>query len=576
MDYSHLDLSRFRKITREEYYTTEWEFSDEEAKFARELDDLTPYARHNRCHKFANTKDDREASEVWNLWACVYRERYLIDAEAREQEIYNTGKKINPINEGFYIDFSEGLSISKVGKYNIRHLDLSNFVIPYVVSFSKMTFSTSSNFVRSLFLAAAHFGNSEFLGEVSFEGAVFSDSSHFSEITFKLKAIFDATLFVGNTYFERTNFSDQSNFFRTQFYKEVSFTGTVFGKITTFFRCSFSERATFETTTFSKGAVISEVTFAKLAKFNNSNFIGEINFDESIFGRRSTFQKSTFNGPISFRSTRFNGVANFNSATFLDAVSFVYCIFSQGGSFEQSQFEAATNFNYSQFGASKSLPFIHKIYATLIWIMLKTKNSDIKRYSDTVPDFSNTTFTKSPYVSSIELNTNEVMGRVEATNRIRILKKMAIDNKNNFAEAELFRYELLSRCGSEIFGIQAYAIRIYNFFSKCGLSFVRPVISLLVTILLFWSIYIILYDNLNIRSIYSGNSIDLFRYSAHNAIFPFIGASASEKIVVINSLFGGYENRPWQFEVVSFIQNIICLSLEFLILLAIRNFFRMR
>lgn len=92
---------------------------------------------------------------------------------------------------------------------------------------------------------------------------------------------------------------------------------------------------------------------------------------------------------------------------------------------------------------------------------------------------------------------------------------------------------------------------------------------------LFWVLYVAMRSGFNIFQLKMVPLGDLFIYSAHNAL-PLLGANSDQKLTLVNELFNGYGSRPFYFGIASFLQNLIGLGLYFLILLAIRNYFRMR
>ena len=159
--------------------------------------------------------------------------------------------------------------------------------------------------------------------------------------------------------------------------------------------------------------------------------------------------------------------------------------------------------------------------------------------------------------------------------KFRKLKELASSSNDHNQELLFFRQEMLAKRGNEVHGIESGLINIYEYFSKCGLSIRRPLFALCGFFLLFWAIYHFWYTGIEFDPIHNTNWQDIMTYAAHNAL-PLISANQSEKIAIIEKLFGSYSNRPIWFGILSFIQNLIGFALYFLTLLAIRNYFRMK
>ena len=603
MDTSNLDLLRFKKVAREDYYTNDWKITPDEEKFAEELDKFSSYERHNQCHEHAN-QNKKEGSEAWNLWACYYRERYLKALEG-VNELYKTGKQLKSWNEransALIINFQDGLKINEDEEYLLENLKCNNFFFPFKVKFDQLKVLGRANFMHSTFSDVAdfrlvifsdnvNFSNAVFSGRVNFNSATFSGRTHFNSTTFSDRALFGETTFLDWAQFKDAIFSDYAYFSSTTVSGFVDFRSVVFcGKAhfpsATFCnRCDFSEvkfsdNAIFQSTKFSGRTDFNSTTFDGTADFLSTTFSGKTSFLSTSFSNHTDYTYAIFSDTAEFSSTSFLGEVLFKSATFKASSRITGCTFSNNLNFTDVTVNRAFDFSESTFQGVNDFTGT-KFEGAAIFNVCNFKLNDnvsdaAHKSNSTAPNFTATIFEIPPNLSYLSLPEPEDINEKMAAAKFRRLKELAEDGKNHLAEARFFRYEMLCRRGYEESKLFSFFITLYDKISRFSLSVTRPFVALIGFMILFWGIYVVLRTGLNIDQLKMAPIGDLLLYSAHNAL-PLIGANSDQKLALVNTLFGGYESRPIYFGIASFFQNLIGLGLYFLILLAIRSYFRMR
>jgi len=518
MDTSHLDLSRFANMTVIEFCNLDMDISPEEKKFAIILD--------SKLHLHRIT----EGAGAWNLWAYHFRDRFIEEWKGKEDQqnskIFRTNKQVKHIDQTTNELHIENIScfINGIEEDNRIIVEtefvFNNFIFPALTTFNHLLFQNSITFDNAKFLSEVHFDNTIFNEFTSFKNTDFYGRAVFNSTKFTQLVTFQNSKFYSFAEFYAAQFLNGAYFYKTEMYGDANFRNSKFKSDASFEKAYFKNLADFRSIDFNKSFNIGKSAFMGSTIFSGSKFKGPANFDDCSFGslyevniKDEPHNKKTKNAPTSFpKETVIDPVPNFIGAIF----------------------DTPPSFNYTNVASGSQLKWWEKLF-------------------------------KTPPTMTHKL----------IVAKFRRLKHLAKSNENHSEELSFFRQELLARRDNEVHGIQSNIIDLYEWVSKCGLSIKRPFIALIAFTTFFWVIYIALRIGINIEHITITPVKDLLIYSAHNAL-PLIGANSDQKLALVNKLFGGYDSRPIYFAIVSFIQNLIGLGLYFLILLAIRNYFRMR
>lgn len=208
-----------------------------------------------------------------------------------------------------------------------------------------------------------------------------------------------------------------------------------------------------------------------------------------------------------------------------------------------------------------------------------------------VPDFSDSKFNHPPDVSGIEILAFRKiwiwpwwMADHDKGKQFRKLKAMALAANDHEKDGEFFAYEMLAKRGYEAGSTGPIALFInwlYFTFSNFGQSYLRPLIAMFLSCFAF-----AIYYATQVNSLLKSAEMNDFAlgYSFRN-VFPFLGSllgavfhpadhkSGFEKI--FEKLGPKPELIDW-LVTVGFVQNAIGAVLLFLLLLGLRNKFRLK
>ena len=147
--------------------------------------------------------------------------------------------------------------------------------------------------------------------------------------------------------FSGSIFGDKADFLRSRFGDGANFSGSIFGDKADFLRSRFGDGANFSESRFGDGANFSESTFGDRANFSESRFGDEANFSESTFGDRANFSHSTFCLGVNFFGATFGYKANFSEAYFGCIVNFFDARFEIAVTFSGATFDGESIFSAS-------------------------------------------------------------------------------------------------------------------------------------------------------------------------------------------------------------------------------------
>ncbi len=173
------------------------------------------------------------------------------------------------------------------------------------------------------------FGNVEFSKNISFAGMVLIGAD-FSNAVFKRKADFTGAVFLGLTHFEGARFEGQETmspkpwgvtFRNSVFCNAAYFNGTEFPSCSTFENAEFLAAGFFQDSVFGKdremgGVVLTNAKIGAESSFSNARFFCDVGFDNVEFNYGATFEQTEFLGNAYFNNSKFKGTTIFREATF--------------------------------------------------------------------------------------------------------------------------------------------------------------------------------------------------------------------------------------------------------------------
>lgn len=387
------------------------------------------------------------------------------------------------------------------------------------IDFSDVDFNWPFQADGFFFSDPSNFGGATFSVSASFRGASFSDGAAFAGASFSF-ADFNGATFFGPADFRGATFSGPADFQGVTFYGVADFTGASF-----FF-------VDFRGATFSGPAFFgNRAVFLQAVFLQGTTFSGAADFPDVTFSSFADFTGATFSGAADFTDATFSSSADFAVATFCDDAYFQGAIFRSTISFVNGEMKGPTSFEAATFSVEPPRFFGAKLHEGTVWRQIRW-----------------------PIPTS---GADDAGSFVDAYERL----KLEMDRlKKHEDELDFFALELRSRrVLSGIF--RGLPIALYGLLCNYGLSYVRPLAGVFVTI--------------------AAGAV---------AYLPHFGLSQYPRAVGLSlaNTFGvlGFrkdfidphviETLSRALKVVSAVQSVVGIVLFFLFGLALRNRFRMR
>lgn len=183
---------------------------------------------------------------------------------------------------------------------------------------AKADFSTKEN--PHTFSEPSDFSGFIFPSHVLFEFAIFEEKANFTNAIFSGEANFQGTVFNGWTTFYRTSFVSSSWFYRTTFNKDVIFSNAIFIKESYFRYATFNKYSNYDGAKFIYGSSFEYSLFSDKISFINASFRKRVNFSSTNFKNQAVFDYTTFHSEILFTAIRCNGSFSLNKSKFLSEI----------------------------------------------------------------------------------------------------------------------------------------------------------------------------------------------------------------------------------------------------------------
>ncbi len=443
-----------------------------------------------------------------------------------------------------------------------------------VASFYHAGVPLTPNFEHAHFEEEVYFSEATFFRSAIFENARFEKHAFFSGATFGIVVSFKKSKFIGGVDFTGTGPK------KVTFPGETDFSGARFVKRTDFFKESFGRRANFSGATFINNVNFSNFTFPKTADFSDATFHEEANFSDACFKEKADFSgaifvkkaessNATLEGKVNFQGCEFRGVTLFDDARFIGDTSFSYARSDSLFSMADARFRQVPDFIQMSFSAPARMD-----------------NLTIKR----------TRFDRDKSTKWLVRVWHYIFkGNKDRAAKWRALKKLAIDSADHDRELYFFAGELHERKGGDgLWWLARWLLGLfYWLFSNYGRGIILPFFWWGVQFWGFACIYRGFAESPDqgpdgvlsyfccIYRWFAANSDcmplwqEAFSLSWSNS-FPLIRLGMGEQIEQASQYLYGSKELPLCIYTLTIIQMLLGSLLIFLILLGLRNNFRIK
>jgi uncharacterized protein YjbI with pentapeptide repeats len=400
-------------------------------------------------------------------------------------------------------------------------------------------------------------------------------------------------------------FTTSCNFVGFIFPSEANFSGTRLEGMADFQAARFCGCARFDKTQFCANSWFRYVLFTGDAGFRDGQFNGEARFSESRFVRGAWFKGATFRGPAGFRRADF-AFAGFEGAEFLDhanfgdraqygSAKFIGAQFRGKVWFDQATFAHNVWFSNAHFyhgnkpiDPATGRELTHDVAPDFSGITAERAFALDGTKFDVLPNFTQASFAEAPRLDNLTLaptvEPGDFMRSFRRTDRsvasrYRALKRLAIQGHDHEREHQFFKGELRSRRNNEDkwwhgafwFGI------LYDVLSDFGRSLLRPFVFWVGAFAAFAGAYFSLAAIPNAARPVGpvcGALVNAVQLSFKNALINLGGGGRDPTMQIYRCLFG--LDIPNSVFFVELTQTLLSAALIFLLLLALRNRFRIQ
>lgn len=361
-------------------------------------------------------------------------------------------------------------------------IDFNNFIFPGTVSFRGAMFTGNAQFDRATFTGAARFYRAEFTGDAGFDGAKFSDNTWFDGAKFSGDAQFDWATFTGGAGFDEATFGGA-----------VGFQWATF-RAARFYRAKFTGNAGFSGATFRGNARFSGAKFTGTARFSGATFTGKVNFSQADFERQADFSYALFSTSANFEAILSKRAFSLADAEFTTEIpNFNQANFAESPRVDNVKIITPPKYNgptqkvlgplkwQRYFWQEKFIPYLCRL---LLRLPLKLWQSITCPLSHSI---------KWAKFSILKFTNHKA--DTENESRYRALKRLAIQSHDHVNEMEFFAGEIRSRRNVKdswepISHGPASFLRwwvgvLYELTSDFGRSFSRPFICWALALVLF-------------------------------------------------------------------------------------------
>lgn len=431
----------------------------------------------------------------------------------------------------------------------------------------------------------------DFHGELTLVKARIEGETHCYSSTFHAPCLLEDTTFVADAAFAWCRFLDVAGLGGVRFRANGEWVENVFdtdftvaGRCYGEFRCVGNR--------FAAGAHFGFMCFRGDAWFAECRFEGFTRFQSLRFRRKVSLLNAVFRAEVTFQEARFRSDADFHNVVFEGRADLTGCAFSADarcyhGAFRGADFRRNADVTIPKFHAWGA--FIDTSFQQRLLLSRDAVRDDqvfsrafeaAQRAAVLDADGSG-----SSYVRAVDRRFGELEQAFQA------LKQAMAQQQARLDEHRFYRLELLARRRkSESSAVERGIIRTYDLTSRCGTSFVRPLIALAALVLVFglgyWVSTLSLSQLLTALNPYPPRPvdtalIDALRFSVENTLQPMSvwGKRFTEhdpREVWVQALLT--EGSAWRYlgvRLVATVQSLCSIALLFLVVLGFKRHFQM-
>ncbi len=409
------------------------------------------------------------------------------------------------------------------------------------MDFSDCNFDNDICFAGRI-LVRARFSRATFIGSVDFRNSTFVDTADFDQAIFKRRSRFDSVNFENTVYFRKTTFMETTVFDKSEFKVAAYFDDSKFLPIQGMKGESLGGVG-FRTSVFAGEVSFERATLEVPADFEYAKFQGESNFKNTVFDKRAAFQRATFDRMTDFSCAKFRQQARFHNALFNATTFFRKSEFLQPPEFFGTDLHENTDFGGIKWRKTESC------YSSSWWSKIASRFSRENSGSNLV----------------------DASSAIQAWDRLALIMSQSEKLPERH---EFYRLRMRAQRMHDGIGVLSFANWLFDILCDYGWS-VKKALS-------WWAVHFI-----GVGLLLFGHAKDL-KNNPGQVFWDSLGVSFSNAHVFFGLTFeGGYLYGARQRLVESFldssmlsiagtVQTVIGPILLFLLLLTLRNRFRLR
>ena len=243
-----------------------------------------------------------------------------------------------------------------------------------IMDFSGHTFDDEVCFAGRILLSA-NFCRATFNHSTDFRNTVFVNTADFEEANFRKRTRFDGTSFENTVYFKKATFVELTVFNKSQFKAAAYFDGSKFLPSKGIEGNSVGGVG-FQNAVFTRGVSFADAKLDVRANFEEANFQEDANFKDTQFAETTSFQRAVLDCVTDFTSAEFKREIHFHDASFESTTYFRDCVFLQPPQFFGTDLHEDTDFSGIKWRKAESF------YATSWWSKIASRFSQ----DDSEPD----------------------------------------------------------------------------------------------------------------------------------------------------------------------------------------------
>lgn len=301
-----------------------------------------------------------------------------------------------------------------------------------IALFAGTRFRSSANFRGAVFHGQARFATADFAGVAGFSAATFKQEALFGGVAFEERIVFNETRFEARADFGRARFNRRATFTQARFEGTAAFSGAAFTAVADFNGAAFHHEAEFEKATFSDTATFRGAGFHRRATIEDAAFKGWTNFNDAAFHHRFVARRAAFDADASFAGGVFETSCDFRGARFAQRLDFVRAQFFGVTTFAGAAFDGNATFEAVQGKEGSSLSLADCVFGR-------------------VPNFIQAHFQEAPRLDNVRIAPKRRGGVFsidrdpDRAARWRNLKRLAIQGHDHQRELDFFAGEIMAQ-----------------------------------------------------------------------------------------------------------------------------------